>query len=173
MCVSSGRTCITYSLLCYRQHCLSLYYHHPMYTRSFEFIGSCVCVCVLAGCWFEGREVANGETLAPSGNPCRRCNCKSGVITCTEPICDCSVATSRKDKCCPQCDPAASCRHQELHHLVFRSGERWIYQCQTCECLVSILYTHMSQYIIILLLLYDKMFVIACLKKKKKTVWRD
>ncbi|XP_078036640.1 protein kinase C-binding protein NELL1 isoform X2 [Augochlora pura] len=86
-------------------------------------------------CWFEEREVENGETLAPAGNPCRRCTCKDGVITCRDPVCDCSAPGSRRDKCCPQCDPAASCRHQELHHLVFRSGERWIYQCQTCECL--------------------------------------
>ncbi|XP_017893222.2 LOW QUALITY PROTEIN: protein kinase C-binding protein NELL1-like [Ceratina calcarata] len=86
-------------------------------------------------CWFENRELKNGETLAPAGNPCRRCTCKDGVITCRDPICDCSAPGSHRDKCCPQCDPAASCRHQELHHLVFRSGERWIYQCQTCECL--------------------------------------
>ncbi|XP_076249643.1 protein kinase C-binding protein NELL1 [Calliopsis andreniformis] len=86
-------------------------------------------------CWFENREVENGETLSPAGNPCRRCTCKDGVITCRDPICDCSAPGSHRDKCCPQCDPAASCRHQELHHLVFRSGERWIYQCQTCECL--------------------------------------
>lgn len=88
------------------------------------------------GCWFEEREVNNGETLAPSGNPCRRCTCQDGVITCKDPVCDCSAPGSRRDKCCPQCNPAASCRHQEFHHLVFRSGERWIYQCQTCECLV-------------------------------------
>ncbi|XP_034181758.2 protein kinase C-binding protein NELL1 isoform X1 [Osmia lignaria lignaria] len=86
-------------------------------------------------CWFENQEVKNGETLAPAGNPCRRCTCKDGVITCRDPVCDCSAPGSHRDKCCPQCDPAASCRHQELHHLVFRSGERWIYQCQTCECL--------------------------------------
>ncbi|XP_018301700.1 protein kinase C-binding protein NELL1 [Mycetomoellerius zeteki] len=86
-------------------------------------------------CWFEDREVNNGDTLAPSGNPCRRCTCQDGVITCKDPVCDCSAPGSHRDKCCPQCNPAASCRHQELHHLVFRSGERWIYQCQTCECL--------------------------------------
>ncbi|XP_043288867.1 protein kinase C-binding protein NELL1-like isoform X2 [Venturia canescens] len=86
-------------------------------------------------CWYEGREVSNGDIFVPSGNPCRRCECKDGVVTCREPECDCSAAGSPNDKCCPQCDPTASCRHQELHHLVFRSGERWIYQCQTCECL--------------------------------------
>ncbi|XP_077261781.1 protein kinase C-binding protein NELL1 isoform X2 [Temnothorax americanus] len=109
--------------------------------------GSYECVCPPAidleesgkecklSCWFEGREVNNGDPLVPSGNPCRRCMCENGVITCRDPICDCSVPESRQDKCCPQCDPDASCRHQELHNLVFRSGERWIYQCQTCECL--------------------------------------
>ncbi|XP_054015897.1 protein kinase C-binding protein NELL1-like isoform X1 [Hylaeus anthracinus] len=108
--------------------------------------GGYECVCPLQednhtaeecrlSCWFENREVGNGETLAPAGNPCRRCTCKDGVVTCRDPICDCSAPGSHRDKCCPQCDPAASCRHQELHHLVFRSGERWIYQCQTCECL--------------------------------------
>ncbi|XP_034938138.1 protein kinase C-binding protein NELL1-like isoform X2 [Chelonus insularis] len=86
-------------------------------------------------CWYEDHEVKNGDTFAPVENPCRQCTCKDGVITCRDPICDCSAPSSRRDKCCPQCDPAASCRHQELHHLVFRSGERWIYQCQTCECL--------------------------------------
>ncbi|KAH0550200.1 hypothetical protein KQX54_018012 [Cotesia glomerata] len=86
-------------------------------------------------CWYEDREIENGEVFAPAGNPCRQCTCKDGVVTCRDPICDCSSPRSRRDKCCPQCDPAASCRHQELHHLVFRSGERWIYQCQTCECL--------------------------------------
>ncbi|KAK0176776.1 hypothetical protein PV328_000881 [Microctonus aethiopoides] len=86
-------------------------------------------------CWYDDREIVNSQTFSPAGSPCRECTCKDGVVTCRDPICDCSAPSSRRDKCCPQCDPAASCRHQELHHLVFRSGERWIYQCQTCECL--------------------------------------
>ncbi|XP_069703335.1 protein kinase C-binding protein NELL1-like isoform X3 [Periplaneta americana] len=84
-------------------------------------------------CMFEGTEVGNGLTISPAGQPCRRCECSSGVISCKDPACDCSGSVS--DKCCPQCDPSAACRHQELKHVVFRSGERWIYQCQTCECL--------------------------------------
>lgn len=87
---------------------------------------------------FESIEVGNGLTISPVGQPCRRCECSSGVISCREPTCDCSVSGgSGSDKCCPQCDPNAACRHQELKHVMFRSGERWIYQCQTCECLVS------------------------------------
>jgi len=85
---------------------------------------------------FEGREVGNGLSVSPAGQPCRRCECSSGVISCRDPTCDCSVSGgSTSDKCCPQCDPNAACRHQELKHVMFRSGEKWIYQCQTCECL--------------------------------------
>ncbi|XP_050460759.1 protein kinase C-binding protein NELL1-like isoform X2 [Cataglyphis hispanica] len=86
-------------------------------------------------CWLKGREINNGDTWTQEENSCRKCTCQDGVITCKDLVCDCSAPGSRRNKCCPQCNPAASCRHQELHHLVFRSGERWIYQCQTCECL--------------------------------------
>ncbi|XP_026288401.1 protein kinase C-binding protein NELL1-like isoform X2 [Frankliniella occidentalis] len=81
-------------------------------------------------------EVPDGGEAVPPGRPCERCSCSEGVLSCRGPDCDCSGAGPRAPRaCCPQCDPAASCRHQELHHVVFRSGERWIYQCQTCECL--------------------------------------
>ncbi|XP_025268414.1 protein kinase C-binding protein NELL1 isoform X3 [Camponotus floridanus] len=86
-------------------------------------------------CWFKGREINNGDTWMQGENSCSRCTCQDGVVTCKDLVCDCSLPGSHKNKCCPQCNPAASCRHQEFHHLVFRSGERWIYQCQTCECL--------------------------------------
>ncbi|XP_032793634.2 protein kinase C-binding protein NELL1 isoform X2 [Daphnia magna] len=39
--------------------------------------------------------------------------------------------------CCPQCRSSKSqqCRHQEKSNVIFDSGQRWIYQCQSCECL--------------------------------------
>ncbi|XP_034247207.1 protein kinase C-binding protein NELL1-like [Thrips palmi] len=83
-------------------------------------------------------EVGDGDEAVPPGRPCERCSCSGGVLSCRGPECDCTGGQSgpRPPRaCCPQCDPSASCRHQELHHVVFRSGERWIYQCQTCECL--------------------------------------
>lgn len=112
---------------------------------------------------FEGSEVANNAVITPAGQPCRTCKCINGVITCRDTKCDCSKREASKwvpvfqkyslvkfhfftrsrlffpsrDRCCPQCDPRAACTHQELRHVIFTSGERWIYQCQTCECLVS------------------------------------
>ncbi|KAG8224795.1 hypothetical protein J437_LFUL002240 [Ladona fulva] len=100
------------------------------------------------GCIVDGIEVEDGATVSPKGSPCKRCTCHQGIVTCEEPRCECgplvptSTGIALSDpvpssslRCCPQCDASAACRHQELHHVLFRSGERWIYQCQTCECL--------------------------------------
>ncbi|KAE8753166.1 hypothetical protein FOCC_FOCC000089, partial [Frankliniella occidentalis] len=62
-------------------------------------------------------EVPDGGEAVPPGRPCERCSCSEGVLSCRGPDCDCSGAGPRAPRaCCPQCDPAASCRHQELHH---------------------------------------------------------
>lgn len=88
---------------------------------------------------FGDIEIPDGERVPPHNQLCKICTCNKGVISCEEPVCNCSTwkKESGRDLCCPQCDPKESCLHQELKHIVFRSGEQWIYQCQTCECLVS------------------------------------
>lgn len=90
-------------------------------------------------CMFEDNEIPDGGKISPRNQPCKVCTCVKGVISCLEPPCNCSAwrRGSARDLCCPQCDPKESCQHQELKHVTFRSGEQWIYQCQTCECLVS------------------------------------
>lgn len=92
-------------------------------------------------CMFENNEIPDQGQVPPRNQPCSVCTCSKGVITCTEPSCDCSKwkRSEDRDLCCPQCDPNESCQHQELKHVTFKSGEQWIYQCQTCECLVRII----------------------------------
>lgn len=94
-------------------------------------------------CMFEKREIPDQGSISPRNQPCTECTCSKGVITCSEPQCDCSNWKKSEDRelCCPQCDPNESCFHQELTHVTFKSGEQWIYQCQTCECLVSFVNT--------------------------------
>ncbi|XP_049540583.1 protein kinase C-binding protein NELL1-like isoform X3 [Anopheles darlingi] len=88
-------------------------------------------------CMFEDNEIPDGSQVSPRNQPCKVCTCSKGVISCVEPPCNCSSwrRGASRDLCCPQCDPKESCQHQELPHVTFRSGEQWIYQCQTCECL--------------------------------------
>lgn len=91
---------------------------------------------------FEDAEIKDGDRVFPSNQPCKICTCRKGVISCEDQPCNCSTwkGGSGRDMCCPQCDPKESCQHQELKNVVFKSGEQWIYQCQTCECLVSLLF---------------------------------
>ncbi|KAG4077942.1 hypothetical protein HA402_013442 [Bradysia odoriphaga] len=88
-------------------------------------------------CMFEDAEIKDGDRVFPRNQPCKICTCRKGVISCEDQQCNCSTWTgsSGRDMCCPQCDPKWSCQHQELKNVVFKSGEQWIYQCQTCECL--------------------------------------
>lgn len=126
---------------------------------------------ILAGCMFEDAEINDGDRVFPRNQPCKLCTCRRGVISCEDQPCNCSTwtGTSGRDMCCPQCDPKwvswkkemewndnvsrnwtkcfpfhQSCQHQELKNVVFKSGEQWIYQCQTCECLVGVKWTFRS-----------------------------
>lgn len=105
-------------------------------------------------CIFEDAEVLDGATVSPRNAPCKVCKCSRGVITCEDTPCNCSTwkRGNGRDLCCPQCDPRESCQHQELKHVTFRSGEQWIYQCQQCECLVSILHSTQRSFSCLLIL---------------------
>ncbi|KAK4316858.1 hypothetical protein Pmani_012034 [Petrolisthes manimaculis] len=101
--------------------------------------GSFLCTCdnnttCSHGCVLSGVERAHGETWTPPLSECSQCVCSEGTITCDRFVCDCS-ASDVNLACCPLCDPRASCSHQTQPNLTFHSGQRWIYQCQTCECL--------------------------------------
>lgn len=102
---------------------------------------------MLKDCVHRGKEMADGSEWVEGGG-CETCSCNKGVITCHALPCLCQAHNSHNigfprppnpiapNSCCPQCDPVNDCRHQELHHVIFHSGERWVYQCETCECLV-------------------------------------
>ncbi|XP_060800674.1 protein kinase C-binding protein NELL1 isoform X1 [Amyelois transitella] len=105
--------------------------------------------CELSCSW-QGKVMSDGSRWAEEGG-CRRCACRGGVATCERAPCDCDLRDNRTSSslttdaslgvapasCCPHCEPRFHCRHQEMHHVTFRSGERWLYQCQICECLLG------------------------------------
>lgn len=99
-----------------------------------------VLFAVDAGCLHKGAdnavtEVEDGAWLVPE--ECTNCTCASGRLHCARIQCDCANGDHAQSVCCAHCDAQASCTHQELANVKFRSGQQWIYQCQTCECLVS------------------------------------
>nr|XP_045616855.1 protein kinase C-binding protein NELL2-like [Procambarus clarkii] len=101
--------------------------------------GSFLCTCdngttCSHGCVVNGLERPHGDVWTPPGSECSQCICSEGTVTCDRFICDCSDPNVNL-KCCPHCDPRASCSHQSQQHITFHSGQRWIFQCQTCECL--------------------------------------
>lgn len=87
-------------------------------------------------------EVDDGGWLVPK--ECTNCTCTSGRLVCARIQCDCTNDDHVQSVCCAHCNAQASCAHQELPNVRFRSGQQWIYQCQTCECLVSAEYYNNS-----------------------------
>ncbi|KAH9497372.1 Thrombospondin N-terminal -like domains containing protein, partial [Dermatophagoides farinae] len=90
-------------------------------------------------CIINGMERKNGEQWPASlKDPCTICQCVKGVVSCEPKKCDCSQKNSIDSQCCPECHSYSSkkvCYHQENHHLVYKNGERWTYECETCECM--------------------------------------
>lgn len=84
-------------------------------------------------CLYYNEERLSGEIW--SSDTCTKCHCSNGVVSCQPVECDCTKRNINFD-CCPHCDHSSVCKHQEAPKT-FRNGDQWVYQCQTCECLVS------------------------------------
>nr|CAJ2313428.1 protein kinase C-binding protein NELL1-like [Metisa plana] len=104
--------------------------------------------CELSCSW-RGSVMSDGARW-PEADGCQRCLCAAGVVSCSRTPCGCDTPGNLTDSsmvsagaevapaaCCAHCDPRYHCRHQEMHHVTFRSGDRWLYQCQICECLLG------------------------------------
>nr|XP_027204344.1 protein kinase C-binding protein NELL2-like [Dermatophagoides pteronyssinus] len=90
-------------------------------------------------CIVNGMERKHNERWPVSSkDPCTICQCVQGVVSCQLKQCDCSQKNSIDSQCCPECHINSDekvCYHQENHHRVYKNGERWTYECETCECM--------------------------------------
>ncbi|XP_039559432.1 von Willebrand factor C and EGF domain-containing protein isoform X2 [Passer montanus] len=71
--------------------------------------GRCCPVC--EDCNYQGRKVENGQSFIPEGQPCTRCTCQLGEVSCEERPCpsSCSEPHTLPVGCCPSC-PATDSR---------------------------------------------------------------
>ncbi|XP_037993229.1 von Willebrand factor C and EGF domain-containing protein isoform X2 [Motacilla alba alba] len=71
--------------------------------------GRCCPVC--EDCNYQGRKVENGQSFVPEGQPCTRCTCQLGEVSCEERPCpsSCSEPHTLPVGCCPSC-PATDIR---------------------------------------------------------------
>ncbi|XP_074854088.1 von Willebrand factor C and EGF domain-containing protein [Carettochelys insculpta] len=85
--------CLLGSVACSPVDCIifCMYPFHPE--------GECCPVCY--DCNYEGRKVVNGQTFVPEGNPCIRCTCQLGEVSCEKR--PCAHSCTEPAACCPAC----------------------------------------------------------------------
>ncbi|XP_061204432.1 von Willebrand factor C and EGF domain-containing protein [Neopsephotus bourkii] len=59
-------------------------------TYPFHPEGECCPVC--NDCNYQGRKVGNGQSFTPEGQPCTRCTCQLGEVSCEQRLCPRSCA---------------------------------------------------------------------------------
>ena len=101
---------------------------------------------LLLGCVVDGIEHQDGSQWREG---CSECQCLNGVTSCQALSCsNCSIMTDTKEarNCCPQClsgndsEPPRKCQLlQGLEAKIqeYHNGQKWLSQCQECECLVG------------------------------------
>ncbi|XP_010191163.1 PREDICTED: von Willebrand factor C and EGF domain-containing protein-like, partial [Mesitornis unicolor] len=72
-------------------------------TYPFHPEGECCPVC--NDCNYQGRKVGNGQTFTPEGQPCTRCTCQLGEVSCEKRLCprSCAEPLALPAACCPPC----------------------------------------------------------------------
>ncbi|PIO23018.1 hypothetical protein AB205_0049070, partial [Aquarana catesbeiana] len=64
------------------------------------------CCPVCDRCLYEGNEYSNRQTFNSLSNPCLRCVCLEGSVTCTHVVCPqiyCANPVSKPGQCCKEC----------------------------------------------------------------------
>nr|XP_057932502.1 kielin/chordin-like protein isoform X1 [Doryrhamphus excisus] len=121
----SSCSCLNEMVTCQRRPC-PIQCSHP--------IPSDACCPVCDSCLFEGVVHPQGYTFTLSSNPCQRCTCVRGTVTCVPLVCPptpCSQAVTKPGQCCPECTACMLDGHE------YNDGEVWTLgsnHCSTCTC---------------------------------------
>ncbi|XP_076799666.1 uncharacterized protein LOC143444348 isoform X2 [Clavelina lepadiformis] len=94
--------------------------------------GQCCKECLR--CSFNSRMYKDGEVFSAQNNPCQRCTCNRGNVTCeilSCPTLQCSSQRTLVGECCPSCE---ACRYGSESH---EHGSSWRLNtdaCTICTC---------------------------------------
>ncbi|XP_073706315.1 kielin/chordin-like protein [Garra rufa] len=97
--------------------------------------GECCARC--EECSYEGESYTDGQTFVSRQDPCLRCQCSGGQVSCESassscPPPSCTHPTKPHDQCCPTCN---TCEHEGR---VYRNGEEFRPPgggpCIQCSC---------------------------------------
>ncbi|XP_024901624.1 kielin/chordin-like protein [Pteropus alecto] len=126
-----GTHCLSGNVQCLARRCPPLPCAEPV-----SLPGECCpqCPASLSGCPLPGGLVParHQEHFSPPGDPCRRCLCLDGSVSCQRLPCPpAPCAHPRRGPCCPSCD---GCLYQGKE---VASGERFpsvTVRCHVCLC---------------------------------------
>eukprot|EP00079_Xenopus_tropicalis_P008629 XP_002931908.2 PREDICTED: kielin/chordin-like protein isoform X1 [Xenopus tropicalis] len=119
--------CQNEMVTCQRVRC-SQECSHPVPSPA----SSCCPVC--DRCFYENQEYANHETFTSTSDPCQRCVCLDGTVTCTHVVCpyvSCANPITKPEQCCRECPV---CRYQGKE---YSEDAHWVPVtdlCLKCTC---------------------------------------
>ncbi|KAG8440107.1 hypothetical protein GDO86_006046 [Hymenochirus boettgeri] len=96
---------------------------------------SCCPVC--DRCFYDNREYLNHQTFTSASDPCQRCVCVAGSVTCTHVVCpliSCANPVIKPGQCCRECPVC------HYHDREYSEGALWISHtdpCLQCTCTAS------------------------------------
>ncbi|XP_044050662.1 kielin/chordin-like protein isoform X3 [Siniperca chuatsi] len=97
-------------------------------------VPSVTCCPVCDSCLYEGVVHSHSHTFTPSSNPCQRCTCVRGTVTCMPLVCPptpCVRPVTKPGQCCPECTVCT------LDGQEFSDRQTWTLSsnhCSTCTC---------------------------------------
>ncbi|XP_061577935.1 kielin/chordin-like protein isoform X2 [Cololabis saira] len=118
-------SCLNEVVTCQRRRCPGQC-SHPVPTDS--------CCPVCDSCLYEGVVHPHTHTFTSSYNPCQRCTCVRGTVSCVPLVCPptpCSRPETKPGQCCPECTGCVQDGQS------FREGQTWSSgsnRCSTCTC---------------------------------------
>ncbi|XP_056455381.1 kielin/chordin-like protein [Gadus chalcogrammus] len=121
----SSCTCLNAEVSCQRRPC-PLQCSHPVPSES--------CCPACDSCLYQGGVHAHRHTFGSSSDPCQRCTCVQGTVTCVRALCPpapCPRPVTLPGQCCPRC-PVCMLDGRE-----YQNGQQWTPQsdpCSTCTC---------------------------------------